>query len=148
MHGIVMWNSLTKEHSNLITWQGFVNFNSIKFKFFHIIISFKDGRCSKEFLKNLPSKSISDLNSGYGCATLFCHALNNNAEYLAKFNMAGTIHDYLTYLFCQVNEMSNQNALSWGYFDLNATKWQEMLCFFILNNFFLQQKIENIFFSK
>jgi hypothetical protein len=78
MHGLVMWNSITKEHSNLINWQ--------------------DGRCDQEFLSKLPIKSKSDLNSGYGCASLYWLSLNGHKDYLNKFDMSGTIHDYINYL--------------------------------------------------
>ena len=78
MHGLVMWTSITKEHSNLINWQ--------------------DGRCDQEFLSKLPIKSKSDLNSGYGCASLYWLSLNGHKDYLNKFDMSGTIHDYINYL--------------------------------------------------
>jgi hypothetical protein len=58
---------------------------------------FIDGRCDEDFLNNLPIKSISDLNSGYGCASLFWYA-RNDPTFLNQFNMAGTIHDYITFL--------------------------------------------------
>ena len=78
MHGIVLWNTKSKVHSNLVTWQ--------------------DSRCDEEFLKNLPAKSISDLNTGFGCATLFWYSLKLGKHFLADFNSAGTIHDYIAYL--------------------------------------------------
>lgn len=108
MHGVVLWNTADcrKIHSNLVTWQ--------------------DARCSAEFLSNLPISSKSDLNSGYGCATLFWYGLNGFS--FKDYNASGTIHDFITFLLTQKPiTMSAQNALSWGYFDLNKLEWQEDL---------------------
>jgi hypothetical protein len=78
MHGIVLWNTndCTKNHSNLVTWQ--------------------DSRCNKEFINKLPIKSVSDLHSGFGCATLFWYSLNNFP--IESYNASGTIQDYFTFL--------------------------------------------------
>ncbi len=71
------------------------------FIFYKILISIflnlTDARCTPEFLSNLEPKSISDLNSGYGCASLLWYRMNDS-NFLNSFNMAGTIHDYITYL--------------------------------------------------
>ena len=46
MHGFVLWNTETGEHTSLVNWQ--------------------DQRCTKEFLENeIPIRSNVDLNSGY-----------------------------------------------------------------------------------
>ncbi|CAF1043118.1 unnamed protein product [Brachionus calyciflorus] len=103
MHGVVLWNKESKKHSNLITWQ--------------------DERCDSEFLKSLPVKSISDLSTGFGCASLFWLEFNSLLKE-SNFDSAGTIHDYVTFLLSNQNLMSNQNALSWGYFDLKQNSWQ------------------------
>ncbi|RNA39842.1 sedoheptulokinase [Brachionus plicatilis] len=105
MHGVVLWNKSTRTHSNLITWQ--------------------DERCDENFLKSLPVKSKSDLSSGFGCASLFWLTKNNQIN--PEFDSAGTIHDYLTFLLAGKNVMSDQNALSWGFFDLHKNKWQDEL---------------------
>ncbi len=60
-----------------------------------VLISVLDQRCSEEFLKKLPIQSISDLNSGYGCATLFW--LNKESGNINEYNAAGTIQDYITF---------------------------------------------------
>lgn len=81
MHGILLWNTETNEHTNLVNWQ--------------------DQRCSEEFLKNqIPIQSIVDLNSGYGIATLFWYLFNGEKEniFLKKYNAAGTIQDYITFM--------------------------------------------------
>jgi hypothetical protein len=57
-----------------------------------------DSRCTPEFLQNLPVKSVSDLNSGYGCATLFWLSENHSEDFFDAYNRSGTIHDYVTYL--------------------------------------------------
>ena len=102
MHGFLLWNTETGEHTNLVNWQ--------------------DQRCTKEFLeKEIPIRSNVDLNSGYytyfyylfmfcltiynlnigyGIATLFWYFFNGekNNVYLSKYNACGTIQDYITYM--------------------------------------------------
>ncbi len=58
-----------------------------------------DNRCNPEFLNDLPIKSYSDLNSGYGCASLYWLAKNKGSDYLNQYDAAGTIHDFLTFLY-------------------------------------------------
>jgi sugar (pentulose or hexulose) kinase len=95
MHGIVLWNTETKQHSNLITWQGKCANEYPAFEMKPQRALFLDARCTPEFLSNLPVKSLSELNAGYGCATLFW--LRKFGD-LTLYNSAGTIQDYVTFL--------------------------------------------------
>lgn len=61
----------------------------------------KDQRCTDEFLKSLPIKSISDLYVGFGCGALFWLEFNHGFKdgSLSVYDSAGTIQDYFTYLY-------------------------------------------------
>ncbi|XP_067866874.1 sedoheptulokinase isoform X2 [Heterodontus francisci] len=115
MHGVMLWKSQEGcvwqraeacytfqpgETSHLITWQ--------------------DGRCSREFLDSLaqPDSHLS-LATGYGCATIFW------PQFLEPYNVAGTIHDYVVAVLCGLKRplMSAQNAASWGYFNTRCGTW-------------------------
>lgn len=119
MHGVLLWkkgqgwnqNSYGRfevgKVSNLITWQ--------------------DGRCSSDFLANLPKpKAHLRLASGFGCATLFW-LLQNKKECLDDFDCAGTIQDMVVSMLCGLSEplMSVHNAASWGYFDTVSKTWNK-----------------------
>jgi sedoheptulokinase len=108
MHGVVLWNSLSGEVSNLVTWQ--------------------DQRClSDHFLEQLRGEtSESSLSSGYGCATLSWYA-KNCPEFLSKFNRAATIHDYFVSLICELPYALTDytDAASWGLFSLSSCNWIE-----------------------
>ncbi|NWJ11484.1 SHPK Sedoheptulokinase, partial [Crypturellus undulatus] len=120
MHGIVFWKrdqgckwteSETglafepEEVSNLVTWQ--------------------DGRCSPDFLSSLPQpQSHINLAKGFGCATVFWY-LKKSPDFLKSYDAAGTIHDYVVAMLCDLKKplMSDQNAASWGYFNSRSKSW-------------------------
>uniref|UniRef100_A0A8B9TQ98 Sedoheptulokinase n=1 Tax=Anas platyrhynchos TaxID=8839 RepID=A0A8B9TQ98_ANAPL len=120
MHGIVFWKrdqgcrwtecgtSPTfepEEVSHLVTWQ--------------------DGRCSPAFLASLPPpQSHISLATGFGCATVYWY-LKNSPDFLKCYDAAGTIHDYVVAMLCDLKKplMSIQNAASWGYFNAKTKSW-------------------------
>ncbi|XP_050785524.1 sedoheptulokinase isoform X2 [Gopherus flavomarginatus] len=120
MHGVVFWKTnqgckWTKsgtghtfqpgEVSHLITWQ--------------------DGRCSSSFLSSLPQpQSHLSLATGFGCATIYWY-LKNSPDFLKPYDAAGTIHDYVVAMLCDLERplMSIQNAASWGYFNCRSKSW-------------------------
>ncbi|KFP01899.1 Sedoheptulokinase, partial [Calypte anna] len=120
MHGIVFWKKdkgckwteggtgptfEPEEVSHLITWQ--------------------DGRCSPTFLSSLPlPQSHISLATGFGCATAFWY-LKKSPDFLKSYDAAGTIHDYVVAMLCDLKKplMSVQNAASWGYFNCTNKSW-------------------------
>ncbi|XP_027675996.1 sedoheptulokinase isoform X2 [Chelonia mydas] len=120
MHGVVFWKTnqgckwaksgtghtfQPGEVSHLITWQ--------------------DGRCSSSFLSSLPQpQSHLSVATGFGCATIYWY-LKNSPEFLKPFDAAGTIHDYVVAMLCDLERplMSVQNAASWGYFNSRSKSW-------------------------
>uniref|UniRef100_A0A8B9PP02 Sedoheptulokinase n=1 Tax=Apteryx owenii TaxID=8824 RepID=A0A8B9PP02_APTOW len=120
MHGIVFWKKEQgckwtesgtgrtfepKEVSNLITWQ--------------------DGRCNRSFLSSLPQpQSHISLATGFGCATVYWY-LKKSPDFLKSYDAAGTIHDYVVAMLCDLKKplMSVQNAASWGYFNSRSKNW-------------------------
>uniref|UniRef100_UPI00398EF05C sedoheptulokinase n=1 Tax=Pristiophorus japonicus TaxID=55135 RepID=UPI00398EF05C len=120
MHGVMLWRSergciwqrteagfmfQPGETSHLVTWQ--------------------DGRCSHEFLTSLTQPdSHLGLASGFGCATIFWY-MKNRPQFLKPYNAAGTIHDYVVAVLCELKRplMSTQNAASWGYFNTRCGTW-------------------------
>ncbi|GAB6018691.1 hypothetical protein CHUAL_000367 [Chamberlinius hualienensis] len=118
MHGVVLWKQsegwkqnqfgryeTTDKVSNLFTWQ--------------------DGRCSAEFLAELPKPhSHLRLSTGHGCATLFW-LKEHLPNFLSQYDVAGTIQDFVVAMICGLDApiMSVQNAAGWGYFDTVTKKW-------------------------
>ncbi|CAM4668304.1 unnamed protein product [Caretta caretta] len=120
MHGVVFWKTnqgckwaesgtghtfQPGEVSHLITWQ--------------------DGRCSSSFLSSLPQpQSHLSVATGFGCATIYWY-LKNSPDFLKPFDAAGTIHDYVVAMLCDLERplMSVQNAASWGYFNSRSKSW-------------------------
>ncbi|XP_032057053.1 sedoheptulokinase isoform X1 [Aythya fuligula] len=120
MHGIVFWKTdqgcrwtecgtspafEPEEVSHLVTWQ--------------------DGRCSPAFLASLPPpQSHISLATGFGCATVYWY-LKNSPDFLKCYDAAGTIHDYVVAMLCDLKKplMSIQNAASWGYFNAKTKSW-------------------------
>ncbi|XP_044850003.1 sedoheptulokinase isoform X2 [Mauremys mutica] len=120
MHGVVFWKTnqgckwaksgtghtfQPGEVSHLITWQ--------------------DGRCSSSFLSSLPQpQSHLSLATGFGCATIYWY-LKNSPDFLKPYDAAGTIHDYVVAMLCDLERplMSVQNAASWGYFNSRSKSW-------------------------
>ncbi|XP_034608591.1 sedoheptulokinase isoform X3 [Trachemys scripta elegans] len=120
MHGVVFWKTnqgckwaksgtghtfQPGEVSHLITWQ--------------------DGRCSSSFLSSLPQpQSHLSLATGFGCTTIYWY-LKNSPDFLKPYDAAGTIHDYVVAMLCDLERplMSVQNAASWGYFNSRSKSW-------------------------
>ncbi|XP_053864711.1 sedoheptulokinase isoform X2 [Malaclemys terrapin pileata] len=120
MHGVVFWKTnqgckwaksgtghtfQPGEVSHLITWQ--------------------DGRCSSSFLSSLPqAQSHLSLATGFGCTTIYWY-LKNSPDFLKPYDAAGTIHDYVVAMLCDLERplMSVQNAASWGYFNCRSKSW-------------------------
>ncbi|NXC14303.1 SHPK Sedoheptulokinase, partial [Corythaeola cristata] len=120
MHGVVFWKKdkgckwtecgtgpafEPEEVSHLITWQ--------------------DGRCSPTFLSSLPlPQSHISLATGFGCATIYWY-LKKSPGFLKSYDAAGTIHDYVVAMLCDLKKplMSIQNAASWGYFNSRNKSW-------------------------
>uniref|UniRef100_A0A8C8VMK4 Sedoheptulokinase n=1 Tax=Pelusios castaneus TaxID=367368 RepID=A0A8C8VMK4_9SAUR len=120
MHGVVFWKTnqgckwtecgtghafQPEEVSHLITWQ--------------------DGRCSSSFLSSLPQpQSHLSVATGFGCATIYWY-LKNSPDFLKPYDAAGTIHDYVVAMLCDLKRplMSIQNAASWGYFNSRSKSW-------------------------
>ncbi|XP_005240551.1 sedoheptulokinase [Falco peregrinus] len=120
MHGILFWKKdkgckwtecstgptfEPEEVSHLITWQ--------------------DGRCSPTFLSSLPlPQSHISLATGFGCATVYWY-LKKSPDFLKSYDAAGTIHDYVVAMLCDLKKplMSIQNAASWGYFNSRKKSW-------------------------
>ena len=116
MHGCVLWkrgycmakswDTSKNNVSNLITWE--------------------DRRCTNEFLATLPlTQTDVAISTGFGCASLFW-LQRNYPSLLERYDCAGTIMDFIVCLLCQLEEpcMSSQNAVSWGYFDVENMKWE------------------------
>lgn len=120
MHGVLFWKTgqgcewmeggaapafKPRAVSNLVTWQ--------------------DGRCNSGFLASLPHpESHLSVATGFGCATIFW-LLKNSPEFLKSYDAAGTIHDYVVAMLCDLPRplMSDQNAASWGYFNTQRQSW-------------------------
>ncbi|XP_012581828.1 PREDICTED: sedoheptulokinase isoform X2 [Condylura cristata] len=94
------------------------------------LVTWQDGRCSRGFLASLPRpESHLSVATGFGCATVFW-LLKNSPEFLESYDAAGTIHDYVVAMLCDLPRplMSDQNAASWGYFNSQSQSWNlEML---------------------
>lgn len=116
MHGCVLWkrgycmakswDTSKNNVSNLITWE--------------------DRRCTNEFLAALPlTQTDVAISTGFGCASLFW-LQRNYPSLIERYDCAGTIMDLIVCLLCQLEEpcMSSQNAVSWGYFDVENMKWE------------------------
>ncbi|XP_044525419.1 LOW QUALITY PROTEIN: sedoheptulokinase, partial [Gracilinanus agilis] len=117
MHGVMFWKSgqagawtekgvlEPRDVSRLITWQ--------------------DGRCSPDFLASLPPpQSHLSVATGFGTASIFW-LLRHSPEFLESYSAAGTIQDYLVAALCGLQRplMSEHNAASWGYFDVESRSW-------------------------
>uniref|UniRef100_A0A1A7WZC1 Sedoheptulokinase n=1 Tax=Iconisemion striatum TaxID=60296 RepID=A0A1A7WZC1_9TELE len=119
MHGVLFWKAKSGcdwsngdfftagDTSQLITWQ--------------------DGRCSRDFLSSLPKPdSHLSVATGFGCATIFWY-MKHRPEFLEEFTVAGTIQDYVVSMLCGLEQcvMTPQNAASWGFFNTAINQWNE-----------------------
>ncbi|XP_043573943.1 sedoheptulokinase [Chiloscyllium plagiosum] len=120
MHGVVLWKS-----EEGCIWQGGEKGFTFQPKKTSHLITWQDGRCSREFLDSLtrPDSHLS-LATGFGCATIFWY-MRNRPQFLESYNAAGTIHDYVVAVLCGLRRplMSAQNAASWGYFNTRCGTW-------------------------
>ncbi|KFP11940.1 Sedoheptulokinase, partial [Egretta garzetta] len=89
------------------------------------LITWQDSRCSPTFLSSLPlPQSHISLATGFGCATVYWY-LKKSPDFLKSYDAAGTIHDYVVAMLCDLKKplMSVQNAASWGYFNCRNKSW-------------------------
>ncbi|XP_006275251.2 sedoheptulokinase [Alligator mississippiensis] len=120
MHGVVFWKrnqgcSWTESGTGS-TWEPAAVSH---------LVTWQDSRCSCSFLSSLPQpQSHISLATGFGCATIFWY-LKNNPDFLKSYDAAGTIHDYVVAMLCDLEKplMSVQNAASWGYFSSRSKSW-------------------------
>ena len=123
MHGCILWNS-----EELFAFEGL----SLKDRFKQAgmfvsrLVTWQDGRCSREFLSSLPKANPKyPLATGFGCATLFW-LQRHTPEVLERYDCAGTIMDFV--VACLSNSekvyMSSHNACSWGYYDMDNERWE------------------------
>ncbi|XP_040194569.1 sedoheptulokinase [Rana temporaria] len=120
MHGVVFWKSSQGCH-----WINSENRRFFEPREVSHLITWEDGRCSKEFLSSLPPpQSHLSVASGFGCATIFWY-LKNRPDFLCEYDAAGTIQDYVVSMLCGMKTpvMSVQNAASWGYFNTRTKTW-------------------------
>lgn len=125
MHGCVLWNNKAKRLSNSPS-------NTLTSDSCSNLITWQDGRCSKDFLSSLPmTRQRVPLSSGYGCATL-TWLQQYKPGTINSFDKAGTIMDLVIWRLCSAYDekenqpvlMSAQNAVSWGYFDASRMQWE------------------------
>ena len=117
MHGVILWKRQTGWTRN--------SFGRFEVGSASQLFTWQDMRCNQEFLAPLPGpKSHLKLASGLGCCTLLWLA-RHRPEFLAQFDCAGTIQDFLVAMLCGLQKpiMSVQNAASWGYFDTVERSW-------------------------
>ncbi|XP_068126816.1 sedoheptulokinase [Hyperolius riggenbachi] len=120
MHGVVLWKAKKGCH-----W---INTGDLRvFEPWEVsrLVTWEDGRCSKEFLAALPpTSSHLSLASGFGCVTLLWY-LKNRVGIFREYDAAGTIQDYVVAMLCdlKIPVMSDQNAASWGYYNTRCKSW-------------------------
>ncbi|KAJ1185935.1 hypothetical protein NDU88_002721 [Pleurodeles waltl] len=120
MHGVVFWKinqgcKWTETGTGVVFQPDVVS----------SLVTWQDGRCSKEFLNSLPQpQSHLSVATGFGCATIYWY-LKNRPNFLKQYNAASTIQDFVVAMLCglQTPLMSVQNAASWGYFNTVTKSW-------------------------
>lgn len=120
MHGCVMWKGQSFQAFN--TTGDILAFNNNASS----LITWEDRRCHEEFLSTLPrTQQTVAISTGFGCASLFW-LQRNHPSLLERYDCAGTIMDFVVSMLCQMNKpcMSSQNAVSWGYFDVDNMTWE------------------------
>ena len=118
MHGCVMW----KGQSVLNTTDDILAFKNNPSS----LITWEDRRCNEEFLSTLPpTRQTVAISTGFGCASLFW-LQRNHPSLVECYDCAGTIMDFVVCILCQMDKpcMSSQNAVSWGYFDVDNMTWE------------------------
>ncbi|XP_054857580.1 sedoheptulokinase [Eublepharis macularius] len=120
MHGIVFWKA-----GRGCKWTGSGTGQRFEPQEVSCLITWQDGRCSSSFLSSLPPpRSHLSVATGFGCATVYWY-LRNSPDFLKRYDVAGTIHDYVVTMLCGQEQprMSVQNAASWGYFNTTQKTW-------------------------
>ncbi|XP_029467201.1 sedoheptulokinase [Rhinatrema bivittatum] len=120
MHGVVFWKT-----GQACKWTESESGRMFEPAEVSHLVTWEDGRCSKEFLTSIPQpQSHQSVATGFGCATIYWY-LKNSPEFLERYNAAGTIHDYVVAMLCDLKHprMSVQNATSWGYFNSRDKCW-------------------------
>lgn len=104
MHGVILWNTETKEHTNLITWQ--------------------DQRAShNNLLKSIQQHpGCLELRDGFGFTTL---SVLFKCMSMEKYNACGTIMDYLIWMMTGKLLIDQSNASSWGLYDIDLNEWNK-----------------------
>jgi len=132
MHGLVMWTRQSENTGDKISSLSSPSSLSLSedlqsgsFMKLSNLYTWQDGRCSTEFLSNIPiPESHLRIATGFGCCTLFW--LNRHEPgCLECYQCAGTVQDLLVTLLCDLEKplMSFHNAASWGYFDAVCGAW-------------------------
>ena len=143
MHGVVLWNlgglkelaslcdAISEEDLSLRQHGPCSSFKNGHLGGVSTIITWEDGRCSAEFLAQLPRSAFGAIASGFGCASLFWLSRNAN-DFLGNFTHAGTLADLVVSLLTwkisddetSLVKMTDHNCASWGYFDLAMRDWE------------------------
>lgn len=126
MHGCVLWSS---------TGEALFSCTGTKGRLQHSdgvssnLFTCEDGRCSSEFLNNLPrvpNLSHPPVRAEYGCAIL-AWLWKEDRETILRYDRAGCIMDMVVCALCSGGSgavmMSSQNAASWGYFNMSTSNW-------------------------
>ncbi|KAF7206642.1 sedoheptulokinase [Nothobranchius furzeri] len=119
MHGVLFWKT-----KNVCDWSNEDFFTAGDTS---QLITWQDGRCSRDFLSTLPKPdSHLSVATGFGCATIFWY-MKHRPEFLEEFTVAGTIQDYVVSMLCGLERcvMTPQNAASWGFFNTAANRWND-----------------------
>lgn len=120
MHGCLMWKG-----QSCLAWNTFDDYFTSRNNVSRLI-TWEDRRCTDEFLSLLPpTQQNLSVSTGFGCASLFWLQRNHPSD-LEYYDCAGTVMDFIVCLLCQMDKpcMSSQNAVSWGYFDVNNMNWE------------------------
>ncbi|XP_069471297.1 sedoheptulokinase isoform X2 [Ambystoma mexicanum] len=120
MHGVVFWK--IKQGCQ---WSETEKGWAFQPDFVSSLVTWQDGRCSKDFLSSLPQPQTHlSVATGFGCATIYWY-LKNRPDFLEQYDVAGTIQDYVVAMLCDLKRplMSIQNAASWGYFNTVTKSW-------------------------
>ncbi|XP_072209460.1 sedoheptulokinase isoform X2 [Excalfactoria chinensis] len=120
MHGIVFW-----KRDQGCKWTEGATGPIFELDKVSHLVTWQDGRCSPAFLSSLPlPQSHISLATGFGCATIYWY-LKKSPDFLTSYDAAGTIHDYVVAMLCDLKKpvMSVQNAASWGYFNSRNKSW-------------------------
>lgn len=123
MQGILLWH--TQEYFPWIYSPATQSYQVVTSQTSDLITG-QDQRCDEAFLASLPKPKYYPfkLSPGSGCATLFW-LQTHDPEFIAKYTCSGTIMDFIVAVLCNFVQppISEQNAASWGYFDISKRQW-------------------------